>query len=74
MQIVHGPMNPYKHVHCIEREVQVAIGAHKPCILMQECGKHFLATITLEGDIMLYYPITIVYGLLCVCVYLSKGL
>ena len=34
MKIVHGSMNPYKHVHCIGREVQEAVGAHKSCILM----------------------------------------
>ena len=26
MQIVHGSMNPYKHVHCIERQVQELYG------------------------------------------------
>lgn len=73
MQIVHRSMIPYKHVHCIEREVQEAVRAHKPCILIRECRKYFLATTTLEVDIILYYLITIVYGFLCVCVYLSKG-
>jgi len=35
MQIVHRSMIPYKHVHCIEREVQEAVRAHKPCILIR---------------------------------------
>ena len=36
MQIVHGYMNPYKHLHCIEREVKQVVGAHKSCILKWE--------------------------------------
>lgn len=74
MQTVHGYMSPYKHLHCIEREVKEAVGAHKPCILKWEWRKCFLARTILEADILLYHTITIVYGCLCVNVYLSKGL